>query len=73
MWLNLAFLGSALLTVVIVALPLGPVQTAMGVCPINWWQWLLSIGSGFLIIPFFEIVKIFIRLALKRKRYGKEK
>ncbi len=72
MWLNLAFLGSALLTVAIVALPLGPIQTAMGVCPINWWQWLLSIGSGFLIIPFFEIVKIFIRMALKRKRNGKK-
>ena len=71
-WLNIAFLGSALLTIAIVVLPLGSIQTAMGVCQLNWWQCLIAIGGGFLIIPYFEIVKIFIRASLKRNNYGKK-
>ena len=72
-WLNLAFVGSALLTIALIALPLGPVQTALGVTTLNWWQWLLSVGTAALIIPYFEIVKFFIRFSHKRKKHGKQK
>lgn len=65
--LNWSFLGSALLTVLIVVLPLGPIQTAMGLGDINWWQWLFAIGSALLIVPYFEMVKGFVRLYHKRK------
>lgn len=73
-WLNWALLGSALLTVLVVALPLGPVQAAMGICQINWWQWLLALGSATIIIPFFEVIKFFLRFSQKREhKNGKTK
>lgn len=65
--LNWSFLGSALLTVLIVIVPITALQNAMGICALSWWQWLLSIGSALLIIPYFEIVKLIIRTRTKRK------
>ena len=64
--LNWAFLGSALLTVLIVILPIAPIQNAFGVCMINWWQWLLALGLAILIVPYFELVKLILNH--KRKK-----
>ncbi len=66
-FLNLAFLASALLTILVVVLPIAPIQNAMGITQINWWQWLMTLGCAFLIIPFMEIVKFFIRIYHKRR------
>ncbi|MGN1201533.1 MAG: cation transporting ATPase C-terminal domain-containing protein, partial [Candidatus Caccovivens sp.] len=71
--LNWSFLGSAFLTVLVVLLPIAPLQTAMGIVNINWWQWLLAIGTAILVIPYFEIVKLLIRYKHKRKEHGKQK
>ena len=65
--LNLSFLASALLTIIVVVAPLGAVDTAMGLCSINWWQWLLAIGTAVLIVPYFEVVKWILR-AIDRKK-----
>ena len=72
--LNWSFLGSALLTVLVVILPLGPVQVAMGLGNITWWQWLISLGMAVLIVPYIELVKWIIRLKEKRKlKVGNDK
>ena len=55
------------MTVLVVILPLGPVQSAMGLGDITWWQWLFALGASTLIVPYLEIVKWFIRLRDKRK------
>ncbi len=70
--LNWAFLGSFLLTILIVLVPITPLQDALGITTINWWQWLLAVGVALLIIPYFEVVKLFIRIAQKRKENAKK-
>ncbi len=66
--LNGAFLLSAVLTVLVVIIPLGAVDTALGVTTsLNWWQWLLGVGTGIFVIPYFEIVKWVMRRIQKRK------
>ncbi len=71
-FLNWAFIVSVLLTVLIVAVPLTPLQNALGITTLNWWQWLVAIGAAFLVIPYFEIVKFIIRNVQKRKNNGKK-
>lgn len=65
--LNWSFLASALLTICVVVIPLGVVQTAMGITALNWWQWLLALGSAIIIVPYFELVKFIIRQRDKKK------
>ncbi len=71
--LNWSFLGSAILTVLVVLIPIAPLQNVFGITTINWWQWLLALGTAFLIIPYFEIFKLIIRKWQKRKENGKQK
>ncbi len=71
--LNWAFLGSLLLTVIVVVAPIVPIQHAMGITSINWWQWLMTLGCSVLIIPYFELVKFFIRRREKRGKIEKVK
>lgn len=59
--LNFAFLGSLILTVIVVVAPISPIQNAMGITSINWWQWLIALGCSILIVPYFELVKFIIR------------
>lgn len=66
-WINLSFLASALLTILIVVLPLGQFDNAMGLTIINWWQWLLALGLSVLVVPYYELVKLCMRKAQKRK------
>ena len=62
------------MTVLVVILPLGPVQVAMGLGNITWWQWLISLGMATLIVPYIELVKWIIRLKEKRKlKVGNDK
>ncbi len=73
-WLNWSFLFSALLTVLIVIIPLGAFDDALGITTaLNWWQWLMGIGTAFLIIPYFEIIKFFMRLRGKKREKRKNK
>ncbi len=65
--LNISFLGSLLLTVLIVLIPIPALQNAMGITVISWWQWLAIIGLSLLIIPYIEIIKFIIRKHQKRK------
>lgn len=65
--LNYGFLLSALLTVIIVLLPVPAIQTAFGIMMIDWWGWLLAIGLALLIIPYIELVKVIVRHVKKRK------
>ncbi len=65
--MDLAFVVSFVLTALLVAVPLGPVHSVMGITTISWQLWLIAIGAAFLIIPFFEIVKVITRAVLKRK------
>lgn len=75
--LNWGFLASALLTVIIILLPIAPIQNAMGICFINWWQWLLALGCAVLILPYIELIKLFVRIRQNKKAKdkinGKEK
>ena len=59
--LNISFVVSAILTVLVVIIPLGPITSALGISMINWWQWLIAIGCAVLIVPYFEIVKFILR------------
>lgn len=71
--LNYGFLISALLTVIVVLLPVAPIQSAFGTMMIDWWGWLLAIGLALLIIPYIEIVKLVVRHVKKRRRASDEK
>lgn len=71
--LNWAFLGSLLLTVIVVVAPIAPIQHAMGITSINWWQWLMTLGCSILIVPYFELVKFFMRLKARRPKKEKVK
>lgn len=66
-WLNLSFILSALLTVLLVIVPIAPIQNAMGVTMIVWWQWLLALVLALFIIPYFEFVKWLLRIKGRRK------
>ncbi len=66
--LNWSFLASAFLTVLLVIVPITPLQNAMGLTMINWWQWLLAILPALLVIPYFELVKLFMRISQKKKK-----
>ena len=71
--LNYGFLISALLTVIIVVAPIAPIQSSLGICSISWWEWLLVLGLALLIIPYYELVKLFIRHVKKKKAIKYEK
>lgn len=70
--LNYGFLLSALLTAIIVVAPIVPLQNALGITSISWWEWLLTIGLAILIIPYYEFVKFIIR-KIKRKKANEKK
>ena len=65
--LNWCFLISLLLTVILVLLPVPAIQSAFGTCSLGWWEWLLAIGLAILIVPYFELVKVFVRYKRKKK------
>ena len=71
--LNYGFLLSALLTVIVVLLPVPAIQTAFGTMMIDWWGWLLAIGLALLIIPYIEIVKVIVRHVKQKKMRAYEK
>ncbi len=65
--LNWSFLVSAFLTVILVIAPITPIQNAMGLCSLNWWQWLIAIVPAMLIFPYFEFVKWMLRIKNRKK------
>ena len=71
--LNYGFLLSALLTIVVVLLPIPAIQSAFGTMMIDWWGWLLALGLALLIIPYIELVKLILRHIRKRRMRAYEK
>lgn len=67
-WLNIAFAVSAILAIIIVAVPIPFIQNVFNVTTLNWWQWLVALGCAFAFVPYFELVKWFIRLYNRRKK-----
>lgn len=59
--LNWSFLASVALMILFVVIPFPALQGVIGITSINWWQWLLAVGSAVLIIPYFELFKFFVR------------
>ena len=66
--LNYGFLLSALLTVIVVLLPVPAIRSAFGIMSIDWWGWLLAIFLALLIIPYIELVKLFARQRRKNEK-----
>ena len=71
--LNIGFLISAILTMIIVLLPIPALQNAFGICSIDWWAWFVAIGLAILIVPYMEIVKVLDRYLKRKKRAKDEK
>ena len=71
--LNIGFLASAILTIIVVLLPIPALQDAFGICSIDWWAWFVAIGLALLIVPFMEIVKLLDRFMKRKKRMKDEK
>ncbi len=65
--LNWCFLLSAGLTVLVLLIPIAPIQAAFGVTMIAWWQWAVALGLALLVIPYFELIK-FLTNVYKRKK-----
>ena len=64
--LNLAALGSAVLTLVVVFVPF--VSTELfGFVYLDWWLYLVAVALAFLVIPVVEIVKLVERKLDKKK------
>ena len=66
-FLNISFLVSALLTVLIVLVPMGGVTRAFGITQINGVLWLLALGCALLIVPYMEFVKWMMRIHERRQ------
>ena len=66
--LNWCFLLSAGLTVIVLLVPIAPIQMAFGVTLISWWHWLIALGLALLVIPYFELIKFFVRLYKRKKK-----
>ena len=58
-FLNLAFGVGVVLVVLVVSI--APIGKLFDTEPLNWAQWLIAIGSAFLIVPMVEIQKIIER------------
>ena len=68
--LNWAFLGSFVLTAIIVLLPIGGLHSVMGIVNITPTQWVISIGFAFLIVPAVEFIKLGVRMVSNKKERG---
>ena len=64
-YLDLSLLLGVLLTVLVVVIP--PVGAIFHTYPLDWREWLVSIGVAFAIIPLVELEKLIVRLIGKRK------
>jgi len=65
--LNWAYIISLFLTIIIVLLPIDFFHNAFGITSISINCWLVCFGFAFLIIPFTEIYKSFLRISRRRK------
>ena len=65
-FLNLSFIVGLVMVVAVVAIP-GVGTTLFETQPLNWAQWLISIGAAFLIVPMVELQKFIERKMEKRK------
>jgi len=65
--MNLAVLATMILVVLSIAIPFPAFQNALGITPLAWYQWVLGIAAGIMIVPLIEIYKIFKRKYYKKK------
>lgn len=72
-YVNWAFFASLLLTIVIVAIPMPPIQAALGIHTLSWAQWLVCLGVSLLIIPIAEAYKGITRLIRRNKDQQKQR
>ena len=63
-WLNLSFLAGVILTLVVVLFP--PLRSIFDTVALNGTEWIISLGTAFMIIPFVEIQKL-IQNAIAKK------
>ena len=52
---------SCVLAVILIIVPIAPLQNALGITTINGIEWLITIAISFAIIPLFEIHKLIVR------------
>ena len=71
-WLNWSFLGALLLGLIIVVIPVASFVNFFGFSNLNWFQWLIAIGAGILIVPFVEVEKLIVRIVKKIKENKKK-
>ena len=69
---NWAYLISLFLTIIIVLLPIDFFHEAFGITDISITSWLICFGIAFLIVPFTELYKCFLRND-KKPKYKKAK
>ncbi len=63
-FLNLAFAVGVVLVVLVVSI--APIGKLFDTEPLNWMQWLVAVGSAFLIVPMVEVQKIIERMMEKK-------
>lgn len=70
-FLNLAFAVGLVLVVLVVSIK--PIGAVFDTEPLDWAQWLISVGAAFLIIPMVELQKFIERKLETRPNLGLEK
>lgn len=58
---------SAILAVILIVVPITPIQNALGITQLTGIEWLVTIAISFAIIPLFEIHKLLTRLYKSHK------
>lgn len=66
-WLNICFIISIFLSLIIVIIPSSAIRNFFGIAGIGWKEWLISIGVALLILPAMEIWKSILRVIEKKK------
>ena len=67
-WLNISFVISMILSLIIVLVPSNAIRGFFGVTGLDWKQWLICLGVSILIIPLTEIWKAILRRIEKKKK-----
>ena len=67
-WLNIAFIVSLFLSVIVLIIPSQGWRSAFGVDTIGWKGWLISVLISILIVPLMEIEKLILRKIDRKKK-----
>ncbi|MEG1963235.1 MAG: HAD-IC family P-type ATPase, partial [Clostridia bacterium] len=64
-WLNISFIIGVVLIASVVLIP--PFRTLFDTAALSWYEWLISVGIAFMIVPFVELQKIIEKHIAKQK------